>query len=85
MAKFQIEADPKQNVGMAVGTSICRKVHYIAFEGVHDVAKGLSGKRRFVLHVDEDDMLWMIESLAKELPQALRSDAVARIEKIAST
>ena len=84
MPKFQITADPKQDVGMVVGSSTCGSVHYLGVEGVHDISKGLSGKRRFMVHLSEDDILWLIESLAKELPEVLHDEAVARIESVSA-
>ena len=79
MKKFQITVDPNQDIGVSVGQS------FIAFEGVHDVCKSpISKKRRFVINLTPDDILWTIEALAKELPEVLRDKAVARIENLAS-
>ena len=73
--KFQIIADPDQDIGVSIGQS------FIAFEGVHDVDKSpMSEKRRFVINLTPDDILWTIEALAKELPKVLHDEAIARIE-----
>lgn len=75
--KFQIIANPDQDIGVSVGPS------FIAFEGVHDVDKSpISKKRRFVINLTPDDILWTIEALAKELPKVLHDEAVARIEAL---
>jgi len=77
MPKFQITADPEQEVGVAIGKS------FIAFEGVHDVATSpITKKRRYIINLSADDILWTIEALAKELPEVLRDEAVARIEQL---
>ena len=77
MKKFQITADPNQDIGVSVGQS------FIAFEGVHDVGKSpVSKKRRFIINLTPDDILWTIEALAKELPEVLHDEAVARIEAL---
>lgn len=75
--QFKIEADPNQDIGVAVGQS------FIAFDGVHDVAMSpITNKRRFIINLSPDDILWTIEALAKELPKVLHDEAVARIEAI---
>lgn len=77
MKKFQITADPNQDIGVSVGQS------FIAFEGVHDVdTSPISKKRRFVINLTPDDILWTIEALAKELPEVLRDEAIARIKAL---
>ena len=77
MKKFQITADPNQDIGVSVGQS------FIAFEGVHDVGKSpISKKRRFIINLTPDDILWTIEALAKELPEVLHDEAIARIEAL---
>ena len=77
MKKFQITADPNQDIGVSVGQS------FIAFEGVHDVEKSpISKKQRFVINLTPDDILWTIEALAKELPEVLHEEAIARIETL---
>jgi len=79
MPKFQITADPKLDVGVAIGQS------FIAFDGVHDVAMSpITRKKRYIINLSPDDILWTIESLAKELPEVLRDEAIDRIEQIAS-
>ena len=79
MPEFKILADPKQDVGVAIGQS------FIAFEGCHDVmVSPITKKRRFVIGLTPDEILWMIEALAKELPEVLHDEAVARIENLAS-
>ena len=77
MKKFQITADPNQDIGVSVGQS------FIAFEGVHDVEKSpISKKRRFVINLTPDDILWTIEALAKELPEVLHDEAIAKIQSL---
>jgi len=79
MPKFQITADPEQDVGVAIGQS------WIAFEGVHDVATSpITNTRRYIINLSPEDILWTIEALAKELPEVLRDEAVARIEQLTS-
>jgi len=79
MPNFKIYANPDQDVGVAIGQS------FIAFEGVHDVATSpVTKKRRYIINLSPDDILWTIESLAKELPEVLHDEAVARIEQLAS-
>ena len=80
MPEFKIKADPDSEVGLAVGAG------FIAFEGVHDVARAvITKKRRFIINMKEDDMLWLVEALAKELPHVLRDEAVSRINDIATS
>ena len=78
MAKqVKITADPSQRVGMAVGQG------FIAFDGIHDIATATrTKKRRFIINLSHDDILWAIEALAKELPDVLHDEAVARIENL---
>ena len=77
MKKCQITVDPNQDIGVSVVQS------FIAFEGVHDVGKSpISNKRRFVINLTPDDILWTIEALAKELPEVLHDEAIARIEAL---
>lgn len=79
MPKFQITADPEQEVSVAIGQS------FIAFEGVHDVATSpITKKRRYIINLSPDDILWTIEALAKELPEVLHDEAVARIESVSA-
>ena len=79
MPNFKIYANPDQDVGVAIGQS------FIAFEGVHDVATSpVTKKRRYIINLSPDDILWTIEALAKELPEVLHDEAVARIEQLAS-
>jgi len=76
MPRVEIEVDPKKNFGMAIGSG------FIAVEGCNDVATGANGKRRFVLHIGEADILWMIKSLAKELPDVLKDEACDQIRSL---
>lgn len=79
MPNFKIYANPDQDVGVAIGQS------FIAFEGVHDVATSpITKKRRYIINLTPDDILWTIEALAKELPEVLHDEAVARIEQLTS-
>jgi hypothetical protein len=69
--------DPEGDFGCAIGHG------FIAFEGFHDVARTpLTGKIRAIVKMSEDDMVWMIEALAKELPEGLRIAACAAIENL---
>lgn len=75
MPKFMIIADPKQNVALSVGSS------FIAFDGVHDVAKTpITNRRKFIVNLKEDDILWLIEGLSNELSEDKRSEVLSLIE-----
>lgn len=77
MKKCQITVDPNQDIGVSVGQS------FIAFEGVHDVGESpVSKKQRFIINLTPDDIIWTIEALAKELPEVLHDEAIARIEAL---
>ena len=77
MKKYQITADPEAEVGVAIGQS------FIAFECVHDVCVSpITKKRRYLINLSPDDMLWTIEALAKELPEVLRDEAIDRINEL---
>jgi hypothetical protein len=72
-----IAVDPEGDFGCAIGQG------FIAFDGFHDVAvMPLTGKIRAIVKMSEDDMAWMIEALAKELPEGLRIAACAAIEHL---
>jgi hypothetical protein len=79
MPEFKITADPDQDVGIGIGQS------FIAFEGVHDVATSpITKKRRYIVNLTPDDILWTIEALAKELPEVLHGEAIQSIERLTS-
>ena len=80
MPDYKVNVDPENEIGISVGQM------FVAFDKFHDVDKSpITNDQRFVVNLDEDGILWLIESLAKELPEVLHYDAICKIQSLSES
>ena len=79
MTVKRVDVDPENEIGISVGQL------FIGFDKFHDFdASPLTGKTRFIVNLDQTTTLWLIEALAKELPEVLQDEAIDMIARLES-